>query len=281
MLTIAVLLSGPHRRAMLETALDSVPLDSPQVTELLIRHQNGPWDWGGDLRRKWESHPKVRVLEFPDRADFAQSYNRTFDAIRTPWAMLLPDDDFLVRPAARVAFEAAFAQPAYDQRGLLIFGWYYLKDQLYLHSALKDHDLAGLLRHTPKFSSVLFNLRRVRELGGFPGDAGGMLDTALIGSLMYRFDALITDTPIGVYRMHHGQESAQKPPPQWVETLRHGLAGFARSEEERLAFDEAIEAAAGADTVRGLLSRATFRLRALTRPSAPPPARKIRFRSWL
>ncbi|MET0284652.1 MAG: hypothetical protein ABW352_09290 [Polyangiales bacterium] len=280
MLTIAVLLSGPHRRAMVETALESVPLDSPLVSELLIRHQNGPWNWGADLRRKWEQHPKVRVLEFPDRVDFAQSYNRTFDAIKTPWAMLLPDDDFLVRPVARAAFEAAFAQPAVDQRGLLIFGWYYLKHQLYLHGHIKAQDLAGLMRQTPKFSSVLFNLRRVRELGGFPGDVGGLLDTALIGSLAYRFDALITNTPIGVYRMHTGQESAQKLPPQYVETLRHGLAGFARSEEERLAFEAMLDnSTTGAGTLRGLVAEATFALRSRTRP-APAPS-KFQFRSWL
>ncbi|HEX5658213.1 MAG TPA: hypothetical protein VFX59_13505 [Polyangiales bacterium] len=264
---------------MLETALESVPLDSPIVSQLLIRHQDGPWNWGGDLRRKWEQHPKVRVLEFPDRVDFAKSYNRTFDAIETPWAMLLPDDDFLVRPAARAAFDAAFAQPAYDQRGLMIFGWYYLRDQLYLHGHLKSHDLAGLMRQTPKFSSVLFNLRRVRELGGFPGDVGGLLDTALIGSLAYRFDALITDTPIGVYRMHAGQESAQKLPPAYVEALRHGLAGYARSEEERERFDELLDAAAGPGSVRALLAQATFALRARTRP-APPP-RRFNFRTWI
>ncbi len=281
MLTVAVLLSGPHRLGMLETAFSSIPIDSPSVSEVLIRHQGGPWNWGGELRERITAHPKVRVVEFPDRVDFAPSFNRTLEAIQTPWAMILPDDDYLVRPAAKAGFEAVAAHPLSADCGFVAFGWYYLRYDRYLASYVKRRDLASVIHYTPKFCSTLLNLRRVRELGGFAGNVGGLLDTALLGRLAYEFDALIARTPVGVYRLHDGQESAQKLPLAHAEALREWLAGYARTPDERDGFERRLAEAIAPSSSRAqeLFSWLTYRARCRRQPREV--ADRISFRQWL
>jgi hypothetical protein len=281
MLTVVVMLSGAHRFDMLETALASIPIESPQVTQVILRHQGGPWDWGGTLRERMESHPKVRVLEFPDRVDYAESYNRTLDRVETPWALMLPDDDFLLRGSAAAGFEALAANRSADDYGFVAFGWYYLKDGRYLASYVKRRGLNAALHYTPKMCTTLMNVKRVREIGGFDGTVGGFDDTVLFGKLAYEYDALVTATPIGVYRMHEGQESARMHSvyAPYVKALVATLGRYACSAREREEFENHL-----ADYVQGrdrpaltLLQQLTFRLRSHPRPldsSTVPSMRK-------
>ncbi|MDQ3196271.1 MAG: hypothetical protein ACR2FI_03450 [Burkholderiales bacterium] len=269
MLTVAVLLSGPHRQSMLETALASIPLESAALSQVLIRHQGGPWDWGGELRERLEAHPKVRIVEFPDKVDFAQSFNRTLDAIDTPWALMLPDDDYLIRPAAQAGFETVAADPAASSCGFVAFGWYFLRDNRYLASYVKRHDLFSMLHYAPKFCTTMLNLRRVRELGGFDPNVGGLLDSALFARLAYEYDALLAKTPIGIYRLHSGQESFQRLPVPQVEALRDLLVGYARNPGERKAFERRLPGATWTRPNRAteLLHELSFRLRSQARPA--------------
>ncbi len=281
MLTVAVLLSGPHRLGMLETALSSIPIESPSVSQVLIRHQGGPWNWGGELRERITAHPKVRVIEFPDRVDFAPSFNRTLDAIETPWAMILPDDDYLVRPAAKAGFEAVAAYPRSADCGFVAFGWYYLRYERYLASYVKRRDLAAMIHYTPKFCSTLLNLRRVRELGGFASNVGGLLDTTLLGRLAYEYDALIAPTPVGVYRLHAGQESAQGLPSAHADALREWLGRYARSPEEREGFERRLAAAVSPSSGKAheLFAWLTFVARCRREPLVVDD--HIQFEHWL
>lgn len=283
MLTIALLLSGPHRQAMLETAFNSIPIESPAVSEVLVRHQGGPWNWGGALRERILAEPKVRLLEFPDKVPFTQSFNRTLDAVRTPWAMLLPDDDFLVRSAAKAGFELA-AQDAHIQScGLIAFGWYYLKHGRYLESRRPRSTLASLLHSTPKCCSTMLSMDKVRKLGGF-ADLGGFIDTELFGRLAYEFDAAFASIPVGVYRMHGGQESAQLQSMfvPYLQPVAQSLGRYARSVRERREFERALHEIAF--PVRPphaqLLGELSHQLRSRARPAtfASPP---IRIRKWL
>ena len=272
MLTVVVMLSGAHRFDMLETAIASIPIESPHVTHVILRHQGGPWDWGGKLRERMESHPKVRVLEFPDKVDFAASYNRTLDRVETPWALMLPDDDFLLRGAAAASFDALATYPNRLAYGFVAFGWYYLKDGRYLASYVKRRGLNAALHYTPKLVSSLLNVQRVRQIGGFDGSVGGFDDTVLFGRLAYEFDALIGETPIGVYRMHDGQESArdrmQSVYAPYVKALMDTLGRYARDPREREDFENHL-----ADYVQGrdrpamtLLQELTFRFRSHPHP---------------
>jgi hypothetical protein len=285
MLTIVVMLSGPHRFEMLEKAIASIPIDSPHVTEVQIRHQGGPWDWGGELRQRLEAHPKVRVIEFPDWVDFAKSYNRTLDNVHTPWAVLLPDDDFLLANAAEAAFDAVAEHSAtVSDCGFVAFGWYYLKDGRYLASHVKRRGLQAALRYAPKLCSTLLNVRRVRELGGFDGSVGGFNDTLLFGKLAFEYDALIGTEPIGIYRMHEGQESAkmQSVYAPYVDTLVKSLGRYARDPKERQDFerelanyvDEGTKPTQMASLIEGL----NFRLRGRAQPV--DAKRALGMRKW-
>lgn len=269
MLSVAVLMSGPHRMAMLEQAIDSIPIDSPAVSRVILRHQGGPWDWGGALRERMEAHPKVRIIEFPDRVDFAHSFNRTIDAVETPWVLLLPDDDYLVRPVARDAFEAIAALDAASY-GFAAFGWWYLKDERYLASYMKRRDLYSMLHYTPKFCSTLMNVGLVRAVGGFPNHCGGLLDAALFARLAFEHDALISRAPIGVYRLHGGQESARRLPTEHIEALRASIGPFARNPAEREMFERRLQAAIDAKQPTGAMRQLVdlgFQLRSRSAPS--------------
>ncbi|HEY6881742.1 MAG TPA: hypothetical protein VI299_27130 [Polyangiales bacterium] len=279
MLTVTLMLSGPHRTAMLETAFDSIPIDSDAVSEVIVRHQGGPWQWGGALRERILSTPKVRLLEFADRVDWAHSYNRTLDAVRTPWALLLPDDDFLVRSVAKRAFERALVEAG--DCGLIAFGWHFLQRGRYLASTDYRPALPALIHHTPKFCATLINVRHARRLGGF-SSVGGFVDTELFGRLVYEHDAAIVNTHAAVYRLHEGQESNRLDSVYGphVEHLLDTLGRYAKNEAERAAFERQL---------RGFVyprdSELKKRLRALayTLRSRPRPARessRFRMQKW-
>jgi hypothetical protein len=282
MLTVVVMLSGPHRYEMLETAIASIPINSPHVSQVQLRHQGGPWDWGGELRRRMEAHPKVRVIEFPDKVDFAKSYNRTLDKVDTPWAMLLPDDDFLLTTAAEAAFDAVAQQSASADYGFAAFGWYYLKDGRYLASHVKRRGLRAALLYAPKLCSTLLNVRRVRELGGFDGSVGGFNDTVLFGRLAFEYDALVGAAPIGIYRMHDGQESArmQSVYAPYVDALLASLGQYARNPRERQEFERELTdyVQDRAKPVSNLVQSLSFRLRSLPQPIEGP--REVGMRKW-
>jgi hypothetical protein len=281
MLTVTLMLSGPHRQAMLATAFDSIPIESPAVAEVIVRHQNGPWTWGGALRERILATPKVRLLEFPDRVDFAHSFNRTLDAVRTPWALILPDDDFLVRSNAKIAFERAAHDRLVHDVGFVAFGWYCLKGGRYVPNRFHRPSLSAVLSSTPKLCTTLFNMRRVRDLGGF-AQMGGFVDAELLGRLACEFDAVIAPVRAGVYRMHEGQESTrmQAVYGPYVEAMRCSLGSYARRPGELEAFERELQHFVAPRTSKSmrLLKELAFQLRSEGRPSASP--RAFRMRKW-
>jgi hypothetical protein len=279
MLTVTIMLSGPHRSAMLETAFDSIPIESPVVSEVVLRHQGGPWNWGGALRERILSTPKVRLLEFSDRVDWADSYNRTLAAVNTPWALLLPDDDFLVRSVAKSAFERAL--PEAGDCGLIAFGWYFLQYGRYLASTDYAPGLPALIHHTPKLCATLINVPHALQLGGF-SPVGGFVDTDLFGRLLYEHDGLLASAHAAVYRLHEGQESTRLASvygphlPRLIDTLGR----YAKSPRERAEFEREL-----AGFVYPTDSELKKRLRSLAYPlrSRQRPAREsaaFRMQKW-
>ncbi|HKU41661.1 MAG TPA: hypothetical protein VJR89_26065 [Polyangiales bacterium] len=274
MLTVVVMLSGPHRLGMLETALTSIPIESPAISRVHIMHAGGRWDWGGELRARFEAHPKVRIFEFPNKVDFAPSYNRQLDTVETTWALMLPDDDYLLRDEAARAFEALAQDKLDDRYGFVAFGWYYLRDGRFLGSHVKRRNLTGVLNYLPKLVTTVLNAKRVRELGGFAGNVGGFNDTVLFGRLAYEFDALLSRTRIGVYRLHSGQESARVRTVYgpYADTLRETIGPYARSASELEEFERRLEAYANPRPrpAADLLQEISFQLRSHTQPGDAP-----------
>jgi hypothetical protein len=279
MLTVALMLSGPHRTAMLETAFDSIPIDSDAVSQVLVRHHGGPWNWGGPLRERILAHPKVRLVEFPDKVDWGDSFNRTLDAIETPWGLVLPDDDFLIRPLAKAGFEAALVHAG--DCGYVAFAWYYLKRARYLPSGSFRPSLPAVVTSTPKLGTTMLNLRHVRELGGFQ-NIGGFTDTVLFGRLSYEYDALLMDTRAGVYRLHGGQESARLDEVygKHLDDVSNLLGQYARSERERKEFDRELRAWVWPkkNSLRSRLHEATYEFRSIKTPPTEPG--RIKMRRW-
>lgn len=208
MLSIVVTISGPHRYDMLKTAIASIPIDCSLVTEVILQHQGGPWDWAAQLRQRVEGHPKVRILEFSDKVEQATNLNRALKHVATPWVLMLPDDDFLLTHATVAGLNALASCADSVELGLFAFGWYYARFGRYVSSHVKGGGLLGALYYTPKMCSTFVNMKKFRELGGFDERLGGFIDTALFGQLCFQYDAMICPTPIGVYRIHNGQLSA-------------------------------------------------------------------------
>jgi hypothetical protein len=208
MLTVVAMLSGVHRVEWLRQALESIPLDCPGIERVNIAHQGGRWDWADALRARYEAHPKVRVLEYPSRIDVGASFSRHLDSVTTPWALLLPDDDFLIGDA----FDRAVRQlpPRIDDCGLIAFGWYYYEQERarYVRGALRWNGLRSVPHQIPKMCATLINVARARELGGFSPAVGGYCDTVLFTQLAQRFGIRISSAPVAGYRLHGGQVSA-------------------------------------------------------------------------
>jgi hypothetical protein len=197
---------------------------------------------------------------------------------------MLPDDDYLLSSTADSAFRAVAADPSALDCGFAAFGWYYLKDERFLASHMKQRGLHGALHYAPKFATTLFNMKRFHAVGGFDGTVGGFCDTALFGRLAFEYDALIGDTPIGIYRLHDGQESARlrKVYAPYVETLIQLLGRYARDERERLDFErELFEYAHGSGRiggVRAIVQDILFPLRSRKRPIDAPT--KVAVERW-
>lgn len=206
MLSIAVLLSGPHRLPWLTQALDSIPMGSSAIDSVLIVHQGGAWDWAPELRQRFESHPKVKVVEFGKRLDFVASFNRAMAAIESDWAMLLPDDDYLMPDAFSRMLELSH-DALVSQLGFIAYGWYYARRDSYIHDYLRRYDPSHFQRYAPKFCATLINTRRFRELGGFDARFGGFCDTVLFARLATEFNAYRSSSAVAIYRLHEQQGS--------------------------------------------------------------------------
>jgi len=146
---------------------------------------------------------------------------------------------------------------------MVAFGWYLFREHRYLATSWKPSGLKSLVSHTPKFCSTMLNMQRFHEVGGFPS-MGGFCDTALYGRLAYEYDALYTDSPVGVYRMHDGQESARMRTvyAPFVEALSSSLSRYARNPFERLAFRRKLASFTHPHTGSQLIEDLSFWLRA-------------------
>jgi hypothetical protein len=68
---------------MLKTEIASTLLDCELLTQVILQHQGGRWEWGTSLKQRIERHPKARILEFPDKIELAASFNRTLEHVVT------------------------------------------------------------------------------------------------------------------------------------------------------------------------------------------------------
>lgn len=224
-LTVLVPLSGPHRLHWLQEAVESVPIDHPAVRALHVVHSGGAWDWADGLRRRLESQSRVRVFEFADRLDFCASMNRVMSTARTKWALLLPDDDAILKENLRAALDAAGDALASDA-GLVAFGWCYLLDGRFRAASIRSQALSELYRYTPKFSSTLIHVAHFKTLGGFDSRFGGYADTVAFARLVHAHGGWKSDVPTGVYRMHEGQVSTASRVQMYAAYLEPSVAAL-------------------------------------------------------
>jgi hypothetical protein len=207
-ITVTVPLSGPHRLEWMTQAVDSVPLDLPQIEAMHIVHPGGPWTWAPALRERLERHPKVRIIEFPDRLEVCGSLNRVTATAKTRWALLLPDDDGLNRSVVPAALEAA--REALDSHvGLISFGWCYLMNGRYKADHVQRRRVADLVRYLPKCSATFVNVAHFQSINGFEPRYGSYSDLVTYAKLVHAFGAWTSDVPLGIYRMHEGQLSVE------------------------------------------------------------------------
>lgn len=281
-LTVLVPLSGPHRLHWLQEAIESVPMDHPAVRALHVVHSGGTWDWADGLRRQLESQPKARVFEFGDRLDFCASMNRVMSTARTKWALLLPDDDAILKDNLRAALDVAGDALSSDA-GLVAFGWCYLMDGRYRAARIRSLALSELYRYTPKFSSTLIHVAHFKALGGFDSSFGGYADTVTFARLVHAHGAWKSNVPAGVYRMHEGQVSAASRLQMYAAYLEPSVAAL------QALCSEAGQREAIAQKLRAHATSPHFiapagwrrRLHALRGHSRPPGSTKaVRLERW-
>lgn len=274
--TVIVPLSGPHRLEWARQAVASVPLGSPHVAALNIVRSGGPLDWAPEWRQELERHPKVRVIEFPDRLPVGSSLNRCTYTAATRWALLLPDDDAVI-PAALEASLERDRKVLEGHEGMIAYGWYYLMGGRYRADHVASRRVSDALRYTPKCCSTLVNVGHFRAIGGFDARYGGYADTVAYVQLAHRFGAWFDSRPVGVYRMHEGQFSVEKHAEGYLPSMEptaRALSALARTESERQRVHQRVREHASDthSTVPRGLSRIAYRLRSSTSlPTAVEP----------
>ncbi len=269
MLTIIVMLSGPHRLGWLQEALDSIPWDAPELSRVQVMHQGGAWDWAPAIRARIEAHPKGRVFEYPQRLDYTPNYNRYVETVQTDWFLLLPDDDSLLSAACAAALPA-LRDPAAAGKGFAAFGWYYLERGRYLADHVKKFSPPWTQRYAPKFCSTFISTQRFREIGGFDARCGGFIDAVLFARLAFEFGALMSPTPMGIYRLHDDQLSSQRGElyGSYIEATIATIGAYARDDDERRLLERNLRAFV--DDSPGLVVRLGRRVLAGLRGLAGP-----------
>lgn len=206
MLTVVVLLSGKHRLDWLEQAVMSIPMNLPLISAVHLIHQGGPWDWAPELRKRVSTFPKVRIIEYDDRVHYVDSFNRSTLGADSKWAMLLPDDDYLLTGSFADVLQKSSQALASDY-GFIGYGWYYLRANRFIADHVRQFNATHIQRFTPKFCTTLVNVERFRAIGGFSKTYGGFCDTVLYAQLAFAYNAWVSPTPVGVFRMHDAQAS--------------------------------------------------------------------------
>lgn len=242
LLTVVVCLSGPHRLDMLTQAMDSLPLDAPELGAVQVLHRHGGrWDWAPELRARYEGHPKVTIIEEPfSLPSFEQNATRALPRVQTDWVHYLHDDDYAVTENFRLAL-AALPRLGTPRRAFAAFGWYAATRGWFLPQRLAGPSLLDITRRTPKFCSTFLNTALLRQEGGLP-TLGGFSDTEVFARLAARHGAWRCDTPIGVYRWHTGQDSfaGEGVRQSYYDTLQASIkavSDLAQSEAERRQVD--------------------------------------------
>lgn len=234
MLTIVVLLSGPHRLQWLTEAIASIPLSSEQISAVHVMHQDGRWDWAPRLRASLEQQPKVRIIEFDQRFDYVDNFNRCVNLVQSRWALLLPDDDSLMVDGFAQMLPLSIEAMASDA-GFIAYGWYYLKANRYVPDYVRRYDVAYMQRYTPKFCTTMINVDDFRQVGGFKAAYGGFCDTVLFAELAHAHNAWTSPTPAGIYRLHDEQATAQASTiyAPYFDVTVDALCRFAERDEDR------------------------------------------------
>jgi hypothetical protein len=266
----------------LQEAIESVPMDHPAVRALHIVHSGGAWDWADALRRRLESQPKARVFEFGERLDFCASMNRVMSTARTKWALLLPDDDAILKNNLRAALDAAGDALSSDA-GLVAFGWCYLIDGRYRAASIRSRSLAELYRYTPKFSSTLIHVAHFEAMGGFDSRFGGYSDTVAFARLVHAHGGWMSDVPAGVYRMHEGQVSAASRVQMYASYLQPSVEAlqalcYEARQREAIAHNLRVHASSPHFISPAGWRRQLFALRSRTRP--PTSTKAVRLERW-
>lgn len=276
MLTVIVLLSGKHRLAWLEQAVMSIPIDQPLISAVHLIHQGGRWDWAPGLRERLSAMSKVRVIEYEDRVHYVDSFNRSTLGASSKWAMLLPDDDYLLTGSFADALSRSGDALASDC-GFVGYGWYYLRANRFIADHVRQFDTANLQRFTPKFCTTLVNVERFRAVGGFSKAFGGFCDTVLYAQLAHAYNAWVSPTPVGVYRMHDAQASSNADSiyAPYLDATIDALLGLSGNSDARehlvRRMNHFLSPAPG-----GRIGRSLDTLKLVLRGSAAPPLMKPR-----
>jgi hypothetical protein len=232
--------SGLHRKQWLAEALRSIPWDAPQLSQVNIVHQGEVWNWADDLRSEVERQPKAKIIEFPEPLELAASLNRGVSTVATEWFVMLADDDYLLTAAFAAAleqFETLRRQPI----GLIAYGWYYLKQQAgyFMADRVRSCSPAGALRYTPPLCATFIRKSAFQTCNGFDSTNGGFMDTLLFARMIRREGALFSASPIGVFRIHQQQISADRAKlyGPYAAACRKQLLRYATTSGDAAAFD--------------------------------------------
>jgi len=215
-----------QRDEWLEQALLSALCQTVPVAVIVVTSPATPVSNRNVLKRIGAAHPRLRVLERPTNAGFAEAINLGFREARTARVGLLLSDDWLSPETVETclphdADSVATARVAYDAEGTRVL-WQTGSDRARYDTFTDDQSRASYIGHFLLFRRSVF-----LAAGGVDPTIGltGADDYDLIWTLLER-GASVSLVPQALYhyRDHDGQRLTMRRQEEQIDDLRKILA---------------------------------------------------------
>lgn len=163
--------------------------NSPKLNELFSRYAA-------------ENNKFNHVIE-PNQMTMAQCWNLGLSLVESQWVLYLHDDDVLNPEEFKKIEESQLRNDV----GFIAFDFEKLVKKKLSYISIQN-GVEGIIKNTPKFISTIYNVEKLRKIGGWDAKGGYALDLLALVKLSLLYGDLKINRSLGKYRIHEQNASS-------------------------------------------------------------------------